>query len=536
MNHKDHLVEDFTRSCLPDQAEMRALAEIQAILLQSSLTCRDLGLPVPDDDAMHSTDQTVDIQAETDIANQNLALLNPQQHALVDAVFTAVTEVQLHQPSKCRAFFLDGPGGSGKTMVYNTLISALRIRGLQVSAAAWTGIAATLLRGGRTVHSLFKLPVPILDTSTCNVTPTSVHAAMLRSVTLFIVDEASMVPCHALRAIDALLRDITEQDVPFGGKIFLLGGDFRQVLPVMPRSSRPIIVENCLKSSDLWPLMTKVTLTKNMRARPDQQEFARWLLQLGNGALHSVCQEAVANSIDIPPQCVVSGSIIDAVFPDLTCDLTKRAILTPKNDTSLDLNDQVLERLPGERRLYLSVDNVVSDDENERQNYPLEFLNSLTPSGMPQHRLYLKVGSIVMLLRNLDVRKGFCNGTRLIIRRMEDHVLDAQIISSTHAGESLLIPRIQLAPSDVNLPFVLQRRQFPVRLAYCMTINKAQGQTFDKVGIYLPAPVFTHGQLYVAFSRAKSFSDVHIKIDNTSTQGLIDGTTVTQNIVYPEVL
>jgi hypothetical protein len=127
---------------------------------------------------------------------------------------------------------------------------------------------------------------------------------------------------------------------------------------------------------------------------------------------------------------VVSGSIIDAVFPDLSSDFTKRAILTPKNDASLELNDQVLERLPGEKHVYLSADSVVADDENEQQNYPLEFLNSLTPSGMPPHRLCLKVGAVIMLLRNLDVRQGLCNGTRLIIHHMHNHVLDAEVIAA----------------------------------------------------------------------------------------------------------
>ena len=84
------------------------------------------------------------------------------------------------------------------------------------------------------MHSLFKLPVPILDTSTCNVKPASSHATVLRSMIMFIIDEASMIPIHALHAIDRLLQDITGVTVPFGGKIFLLGGDFHQVLPVMP--------------------------------------------------------------------------------------------------------------------------------------------------------------------------------------------------------------------------------------------------------------------------------------------------------------
>ena len=94
---------------------------------------------------------------------------------------------------------------------------------MKVGTSAWTGIAATLLEGGRTVHSLFRLPVPIVETSTCNVPPTSNHAAYLLQFDLFIFDEASMIPKHALQAIDRMLRDVTYNDVPFGGKDVLLG-------------------------------------------------------------------------------------------------------------------------------------------------------------------------------------------------------------------------------------------------------------------------------------------------------------------------
>ena len=93
-----------------------------------------------------------------------------------------------------------------------------------------------------------------------------------------------------------------------------------------------------------------------------------------------------------------------------------------------------------------------------------------------------------------------------------------------------------LALLDVDLPFALCRRQFPVRLAWAMTINKTRGQTFDKVGIHLEEPVFTHGQLYVAFSRARSFSDVRVEILPTLRQGRRDDTRTTDNIVFTEVL
>ena len=213
-----------------------------------------------------------------------------------------------------------------------------------------------------------------------------------------------------------------------------------------------------------------------------------------------------------------------------------KVILCSKNDESLSINNKVLERLTTDTRQYASVDSVKTDNAEERQNYPLEFLHSLTPSGMPQHTLKLKIGAVIMLLRNLDIKKGLCNGTRLIVHHLHEHIIDAELITGTHSGQRALIPRIILAPSDTNLPFTLERRQFPVRLAYSMTINKAQGQTFDRVGIYLPKPVFAHGQLYVAFSRARSFHSIKVHVTPTATQGMFDGKTYTQNIVYRDVL
>ena len=356
---------------------------------------------------------------------------------------------------------------------------------------------------------------------------------MLRSMSMFIVDEASMIPVHALDAIDKLLKGLTGENIPFGGKIFVLGGDFRQVLPVMPHGSRTTTVENCLKRSPIWQHFKIIKLTENMRAMQDQKEFAEWVLQVGNGKLK--CKtDTNADLIEIPPKTVVADNIIDSVFDDPNVNMTKRVILTPKNDASLLLNKQVLDRLPGAQRLYLSVDRVMCDDNEEQQNYPLEFINSLTPSGMPEHRLFLKVGAIIMLLRNLNIQSGLCNGSRLIVKELHENIIVAETI--TIDKHSVLIPRIKLAPSDINLPFILEHRQFPVRLAYSMTVNKAQGQTFDKVGIYLPAPVFSHGQLYVALSRAKSFKDIYIQICETATQGRRNKKYITQNIVYHEVL
>ena len=122
-------------------------------------------------------------------------MLNTQQRQVTNAVLHSVMS-----PNDLNSmlFYLDGPRGSCKTFTYNYLVAELHSRGYKVATAAWTGIAATLLIGGCTVHSLFKLPVPLLDTSSCNVSATSSYAAMLINVSLFIVDESSMVPVHAL--------------------------------------------------------------------------------------------------------------------------------------------------------------------------------------------------------------------------------------------------------------------------------------------------------------------------------------------------
>ena len=186
----------------------------------------------------------------------------------------------------------------------------------------------------------------------------------------------------------------------------------------------------------------------------------------------------------------------------------------------------IVPRFPGEQSIHMSVDKVTTDTAH---TYPVEFLNSLNASGLPLACLSLKPGCPLMLLCNLDPANGLCNGTHMVLLEVRTMVLRCRILGGDHAENIVFIPRTSCDPSEA-LPIQLCCRQFPVCLAFVMTINKAQGQSIYYVGIDLRVPVFSHGQLYVALSHCTSSDRIKVvfPVDSNSTS--------TTNVVYTEVL
>lgn len=513
-----------------------ALSEIQEQLLAQGKKLQDFDLPIPPANIARSPISYFDILAECQMGEDMRASLNPEQTLALDTITAAMMDQR--PVSKC--FFLDGPGGSGKTYLYKALLSTVRGNGEIALPVASTGIAANLLKGGRTYHSQYKLPVPLLENSTSSMRMTSPDANVIRQAKILIWDESTMAPSVALDAVDRLLKDIMKNDVPFGGKVLLLGGDFRQTLPVIPNASRAAIVEASLKFNRHWHEFKPLTLKNNVRSV--DLEYSDFLIKVGNGELLN-SDGLPEDIIEIPQDLLCSDDLVKQIFGDklTVADVAlfaQKAILSPKNDSVDEINERILDILEGVAQVYISSDSIVDETEQERQNCPVEFLNSLNPSGMSPHKLRLKIGSIIMLLRNLNSKRGLCNGTRMIIKDLKPNLIIAEVLTGSVVGQIVFVPRIDLDSNGSETPFVLRRRQFPIKLAFAMTINKSQGQTLDKLGIYLPEPVFGHGQLYTAMSRVKRRCDVQFKIFPGPEQGnLIQNSAkvFTKNIVYKEI-
>ncbi|GFU56508.1 ATP-dependent DNA helicase [Trichonephila clavipes] len=282
------------------------------------------------------------------------------------------------------------PVVQARLFLLSLILATIRSQNNIALAIASSGTAATLLDGGRTTHSALKLPLNLQNTEapTCNISKNSGMGKVLQTCQIIIWDECTMSHKKALETLDRTLRDFRGNIRIFGGVLILLSGDFRQTLPIIPRSTPAHELHACLKSSVLWRHLQKLTLKTNMRVQLQRDasagNFAKQLMDIGNGRME----------IDESTQCIT----------------------LPANS----------HEIPSETTTYKSIDTV--ENQDEVVNYPTEFLNSLDLPGMPLHVLTLKIDVPIILLRNINPPR-LCNGTRLSVKKMMNNVIEATILT-----------------------------------------------------------------------------------------------------------
>ena len=357
-NYKNVLSEDLCRDHpVQDHAENECLFLLQDELEAMGKSLADYQLPMPNAEKKILKvprviqEEIFDIDTQKIISEEKYRSLNVDQLNAFNLIMSAIHGENITP----RLFFLNAPGGYGKTFLIETLLSTVRSMGNVALAVASSGIAAELLEGGRTAHSRFKIPIPVNETSVCSISAQSNEAKLLRKASLIIWDEIMMSHVHQVDCVDRSLQDILKSSEPFGGVVVVFGGDPRQILPVVRHGDRANIVKACVQSSILWSQIKELKLNKNMRLGEDESKFAEYLLSIGNGTA-PVNTEKGQDMIQMLKQFLVMtiDSLIDKVFPGIVDGyedryfVARRAILTPKNDNVDKLNEIVMDKFPGE--------------------------------------------------------------------------------------------------------------------------------------------------------------------------------------------
>lgn len=241
-----------------DEIYNLTLLDIEKHLVSAGRTLREFGLP-----ETHQDDNSGTVNREVLIER---AYSRGELQGLIETRAPGLTQDQREahnsvmsvlygegETARGNLLFLDAPGGTGKTWLINLILAEVRFRGDIALAVASSGIAATLLEGGRTAHSRFKLPLNLakMDTPTCNIPKNSDLAALLRQTKVIVWDECTMMNRKGYEALDRSLRDVCCKDVLFGGITVLLAGDFCQTLPVIPKGTPADEIKVLFKTKQL---------------------------------------------------------------------------------------------------------------------------------------------------------------------------------------------------------------------------------------------------------------------------------------------
>ncbi|CAF3254328.1 unnamed protein product [Rotaria sp. Silwood2] len=308
----------------PDMFNQTLIILEDKALAMAGKDLKQLGLPTPlrtlgdrlTREILRET--SYDLNDLNEYISTNEPLLLPDQKAAYNTILDRINR------KAGGIIFLDAPGGTGKTFVINLLLAKIRRKSEIAIAVASSGIAATLLHGGRTAHSTLKLPLNLTqcETPLCNISKGTGEAKVLQECKLIVWDECTMAHRKALEALDRTLQDLRDNGKLMGGAILLLAGDFRQTLPVIPKGTMADELKAYLKASYLWRHVHKLELKTNMRVHLQGDvaagQFAQQLLNLGDG---KIVADPTNGLITIPNNfCNIVDSIETlktSVFPDI---------------------------------------------------------------------------------------------------------------------------------------------------------------------------------------------------------------------------
>jgi ATP-dependent DNA helicase PIF1 len=452
-------------------------------------------------------------------AEHVIQTLSEEQQGFINSTIDAI-----ESGSPC-LYYLRGPAGCGKTATITALIATLRRRRFIVVPSAFMATNAAMFDGGDTCHRIFGLPL-LQEYSLQDPTPESRITDAMRlgkiliAASLIIIDEISMLQGCFLHCIEELLRKLMKSSIPFGGKSIIVTGDLKQVCPVQPGANRHQLIAMSCVSTSLWASFTPKPLTRQFRT--SHAEFTSWASKLGYGIGDDDTVHDGPWQVTFPSwiQCCDGSStainnIMDETFGQIFTDpmaMANNQIICFTHETANQHNNYLSARAATEMNasiVSLRAVNAavkVTSDIASAMATP-EFIDAVDLHSLPPTNLKLFVGCIVALHRNIDKTRGLTNGAKVIICKISTYLLRVKVVST---GVEADIPRMKLSAKASN-GIEFERLQFPVKLAYAITSNRSQGQTFtNKVIIDCRSPSFAHGQLYVACTRATNPNNIII--------------------------
>ena len=385
------------------------------------------------------------------------------------------------------SFFLTGRAGTGKTTF---LRNVQKMVDKQFITLAPTGVAA-ILAGGDTIHSFFGLPMEVCTPGTCGKLNEARILTLLHADTI-IIDEVSMVRCDIVDAIDYTLRRALRTTQPFGGKQIIFVGDMFQLPPVVRQGAERELLHDIYQTDDFF--FYKADAIKRMRLV--KIEFQKVYRQDDDQQFLHILENVRMNKVT-PENIMHLNQRVKQPTPDDGMVIT----LASLNKTADGINQQRLAEIDAEEFTYEGTIAGKFDDKK----LPVEL------------NLRLKVGAQVMFTRN-DQQKRWANGTLAKVVKLTKDEIHVELSN----GDQHVVPCTSW--DSVSYEYDREARklkkevtgtftQYPLKLAWAITIHKSQGMTFDKMSLDLSRGIFAAGQLYVALSRVRSLDGLFLSKD-----------------------